>query len=231
MARESLPILAVHSPFLNMPIQGWPDAPVARVKQSVQLAEDLGARVVVVHPPERWIRLQLILSRPAGSRKISLPLPLASWGELGCWLWHDLAGYQTTTDIKITVENMPCRPFGFINLEPHHFSRPNQLNHFQYLTLDTTHVGTRGVDLFDFYEQVKRNVTHVHLSNYNGREHQLLDDGNLPLAAFLGKLVRDGYDRLISLELNTRALQAENELALRQNLRESLAFCQQSLSD
>jgi sugar phosphate isomerase/epimerase len=229
VGRHNLPILAIHSPFLNFAIPGWPAQPIDRIKQSVGLAEAIGAGTVVVHPPARWLRLQLGLAAPHRSYQFSLPLPLAGPGSLGRWLQHDLPAYQATTAVKIAVENMPCRPLGPLKLEPHHFHRPDQLRQFQYLTLDTTHLATRRSDLFDFYEQVKARVVHLHLSNYNGREHQLPAEGELPLAAFLQRLAADHYPGLISLELNTVSLQAEDELALRQNLRASLLFCQAAL--
>ena len=229
MTRHNLPILAIHSPFSTMFIQGWPGEPVASIKQSVCLAGALGAQTVVVHPPERWIRLQGLVTTPKHAWKISLPLPLAGRGQLGDWLLKELPNFQAKTTVKIAVENMPCRSFGPFKLEPFHFARPEQLNGFQYLTLDTTHVGTRQADLLNFYRQIKQHVAHIHLSNYNGREHQLLDDGVLPLASFLRELVKDKFNGLISLELNPFSLQADNETSLRQNLRASLAFCQQAL--
>ncbi|MEM7349106.1 MAG: sugar phosphate isomerase/epimerase [Chloroflexota bacterium] len=227
--RHDLPILTIHSPFVNMPIHGWPNEPVARIKASVQLAEAVGAKVVVVHPPDRWVRFQGIVSTPHWSRKLSIPLPLAGWGALGQWLWNELPYFQATTSVKIAVENLPCRWFGPLRLEPHHFYKPALLNHFGHITLDTTHVGTRHTDLLQFYEQVKSNVSHVHLSNYNGQEHQLLDDGHLPLTQFLQTLQANHYKGFISLELNAFDLHAEDESALRQNLKASLGFCLQAM--
>ena len=229
MSRHNLPILALHAPFSRGPIQGWPAEPVAIVKQSVHLAEALGAQTVVVHPPERWVRFQAIVAGPHRTRKISAPLPLAGPGQLGRWLWQDLADFQAKTQVKLTLENMPCRPFGPFKLEPFHFASLEQLNHFRYLTLDTTHLGTRRADPLAFYRQVKEKVIHVHLSNYNGREHQLLDDGELLLAPFLTALAQDSFAGLISLELSPFSLRADNEAALRQNLRDSLDFCRIAL--
>ena len=77
MHRHELPILAIHSPFLRFGLQGWPDHPVARVKESVKLAEAVGARTVVVHPPERWVRFQTVVAGPRRSRKLTVPLPVA----------------------------------------------------------------------------------------------------------------------------------------------------------
>jgi sugar phosphate isomerase/epimerase len=227
--RRHLPILAVHSPFASFP-PTWPREPVALIKQSVRLAEAVRAQTVVVHPPARWVRLQGIIAAPQQSWKISLPLPLGGPGSLGRWLRQDLAGFQATTGVKIAVENMPRRWLGPWQLEPYHFNTPSRLNEFQYLTLDTTHVGTWREDLLAVYRQVKARVAHIHLSNYNGQEHQLLTNGALPLAAFLAELVADSFNGLISLELGPISLQAESEERLRQNLRESLIFCRRALS-
>lgn len=229
MRRHNLPILAVHSPFIKMLGHDWPNNPVDSIKQSVQLAQAVGAQTVVVHPPGRWMRLQALMATPYRVRKISLPLPVVGLGQLGQWLRQELLNFQAQTDVKIAVENMPCRRLGPIRLEPHHYPTPAQLNQFQYLTLDTTHVGTRHTDLLAFYQKIEPRVAHVHLSNFNGKEHQLPDNGHLPLAALLRRLVQNNFQGLVSLELNPQSLQAENETRLKQNLKRSLAFCQQAL--
>ncbi|MBI1879667.1 MAG: sugar phosphate isomerase/epimerase [Chloroflexi bacterium] len=228
VARHHLPILAVHSPFAGLP-QGWPHDPVGIVKQSVRLAESLGAQTMVVHPPARWVRLQGLVLAPQQMWKLSLPLPLAGPGVLGRWLCEDLAGFQATTPVKIAVENMPRRWLGPWRLEPYHFNNAQRLSNFPHLTLDTTHVGTWREDLLAFYRQIKPKVSHIHLSNFNGHEHQLLHNGSLPLAAFLAELVNDQFDGLVSLELGPVSLQANDETKLKQNLHDSLAFCRQAL--
>ncbi|MBE7556379.1 MAG: sugar phosphate isomerase/epimerase [Anaerolineales bacterium] len=228
MARHHLPILAVHSPFATFP-PPWPHDPVSRIKQSVHLAEALGAQTVVVHPPIRWVRVQGLVLAPQRTWKLSLPLPWAGPGRLGRWLQQELPAFQAQTRVKIAVENMPRRQVGPWQWEPYHFNNAPQLNRFPYLTLDTTHVGTWRKDLLHFYRQVKPRVAHVHLSNYNGREHQLLHCGLLPLAALLAELVQDNFDGLVSLELGPISLQADDETKLKQNLHASLAFCQQAL--
>lgn len=231
VARHNLPILAVHAPFTEAPLQGWPEDPVARIERSVALAADLGAQTVIVHPPGRWVRLQGLLSAPGRTHKLSLPLPLAGPGRLGDWLRRELPAFQAATPIKIAVENMPCRPLGPFRFEPHHFAGPDELRRFRYLTLDTTHAGACGVDLLQFYAALKDRVAHVHLSNYDGREHQLPDSGSLPLAGLLAQLARDGFEGAVALELNSFSLQAESDCRLRQNLEASLAFCRRALAD
>ena len=229
MARHNLPILAVHSPFSKMVMPNWPSNPVDSIKQSVRLAETLGARTVVAHPPARWLRFQGIMLTPYQSRKISIPLPIVGQGRLGQWLKNELPEFQATTNVKIAVENMPCKRLGPLRLDPHYYPSPQALSQFQYLTLDTTHVGTRDVDLLSFYEQIAVQVAHIHLSNFNGEEHQLPHNGHLPLSDLLARLVQNNFTGFVSLELGPKSLQAGDEARVKQNLQDSLAYCRRAL--
>ncbi|MCB9099498.1 MAG: sugar phosphate isomerase/epimerase [Anaerolineales bacterium] len=229
MARYDLPILAVHSPFRKSFLADWPSDPIDSIKASVRLAETLGAQTVIVHPPGRWLRMQGLITMPDRSHKISLPLPVVGEGQLGHWLRHDLATFQSKTAVKIAVENMPCRWFGPIQMEPHHYYDPDMLSRFQYLTFDTTHVGTRRTDLLAFFQKVEPQVAHIHLSNFNGKEHQLPKHGFLSLTDLLKRLKKQAFPGLISLELNPTSLQADDESKLKENLRDSLSFCLQAL--
>src|SRR5207244_233076 len=75
-------------------------------------------------------------------------------------------------------------------------------------TLDTTHVATWGVDLLETYEILAHCVAHVHLSNYDGRQHRLPQDGSLALGPLLAALRRRGYQGAIVVELQPDALEA-----------------------
>jgi sugar phosphate isomerase/epimerase len=71
-------------------------------------------------------------------------------------------------------------------------------------------------------------VRHIHLSNFDGREHRRPEDGELRLDLLLGQLAADGYRGAVSLELAPDALGAgaadERVLALLAN---SLGRCRQ----
>jgi sugar phosphate isomerase/epimerase len=224
-----LPILAVHSPFAGAP-SPWPTDPVAIIEQSVSLAAEVGAQTVVVHPPSRWLRLQALIIGPSRSWKRTVPLPVVGPGRLGHWLQHELPDFQAKTLVKVALENMPFRSLGPWLLNPHHFNTPAQLAQFAHLTLDTTHVGTWRKDLLDTYRQIRAKVAHIHLSNYNGQEHQLPHNGSLPLAQLLAELTKDQFAGLITLEFGPVSLQANDELKLKQNLQASLTFCREILA-
>ncbi|MCE3613242.1 sugar phosphate isomerase/epimerase, partial [Escherichia coli] len=51
--RYQIPVLAVHAPTLLLTQQVWGSA-WSKVERSVDMAGQLGAGVVVVHPPFRW---------------------------------------------------------------------------------------------------------------------------------------------------------------------------------
>jgi sugar phosphate isomerase/epimerase len=53
---HSIPVVAVHAPNLLITQRVWSRDPWTKLAKSRDLAEALGARVVVVHPPFRWQR-------------------------------------------------------------------------------------------------------------------------------------------------------------------------------
>jgi sugar phosphate isomerase/epimerase len=135
--------------------------------------------------------------------------------------------YVRQQPITIAVENMPRRRFGLGGWSVNPYLL-NDLKHwgrlFPALTLDTTHLGTWGADILAVYEEIKERVAHVHLSNFNGAEHRLLDDGHLPLAALLRALMRDHYTGIVTTELDPEALHAEDEQVVRSHLARTVAF-------
>src|SRR4051794_9526406 len=50
------PVTAVHVPCLviSQPVWGW--SPLGKLRRSIEMAHEIDARVVVVHPPFRWQR-------------------------------------------------------------------------------------------------------------------------------------------------------------------------------
>jgi sugar phosphate isomerase/epimerase len=134
---------------------------------------------------------------------------------------------EAASGVTIAVENMPARWFLGIPLPFYWFNRPERMARFPHVTLDTTHVGTWGWDLLDAYEPLAGNLAHVHLSNFDGREHRSPLDGRLPLDALLRRLAADGYQGAISIESCPEAMDAEDEEQCRTALERALAFCRQ----
>jgi sugar phosphate isomerase/epimerase len=225
--RHGLPVVSLHSPFHLARVPGWEQDPVWRLKRTVELAEALGARVVVAHPPLGWLRISLRVTGASNERGSWVGLPL-SWflgRPYARWLCDELETFQRGTKVTVAVENMPCRRIGPLGLNLYQMTRLESLERFRHLTLDTTHLATHGMDIIQTYERLDGRVAHVHLSNYNGREHRLLHDGHLPLAHFLHHLSQDSYRGIVTLELQPDALGDRDEGQVSANLQVAVDFC------
>src|SRR5690606_28874554 len=96
------------------------------------------------------------------------------------------------------------------------------------LTLDTTHLGTWGLDPADVYLRLGNRVRHVHLSNFDGREHRRPETGKLRLDRLLALMASAGYTGAISLELHTDALDAGGQDSrIIEHLKNSLRHCRE----
>jgi len=204
--RYGLPIVAVHSPFRNVP--GWPADQPALIAKSVQLAETVGASVVIHHLPNRldfahirigsWQRQWPIGERPADQRYRQ-------------WLEDGYRTLQEQTAVRLCIENMPARKWGGRKLNRHQWNTVDAISRFPSLTLDTTHLATWGLDPVATYQQWGARVGHIHLSNYNGREHRRPEHGELDLEAFVKTVADSPYSGAVSLELHPDALGAGKE--------------------
>lgn len=229
--RYQIPVLAVHSPFMGY-VPGWPNDPVGRIVESVRLAAELGAEVVVHHLPVKmgyiWVQ--------AGSR--FFPLPIPGWNQERAyrqWLTDGYAAYhsqtQAETGVTLCIENMPAlNKFGR-RWNGHYWNRPEAMHRFPAITMDTTHLGTWGWQPVEVYAQFGGRVRHVHLSNFDGKEHRRPEDGHLRLDELLASLAAEGFAGTISLELHPEALDAgrpDGEVIAR--MARSLAYCRAAVA-
>ena len=198
-AQHDLPVLAVHAPFADVP--GWPSGQPALIRQSVELAEQLGARVVVHHLPVRVG--YVVVAR--GTKRMFLPVPgINDERVYRCWLEGDYAALQQATDVTLCIENMPARRFLGRRINAHTWNSPDEITRFPSLTMDTTHLGTWGLEPQDVYAQWRDKVRHIHLSNFDGQEHRLPQQGDLQLDALLQSLTARGLRRRSHLRATSR---------------------------
>ncbi len=226
LSRESgLPIVAVHNPFLPY-IPGWPTDPVDRLRLSAALAREVGAPLVVAHLP---LRVRGAWVEPIGFKAshLLLLIPLPGQSSYRRFLLNGLACFEAEEGIVVAVENMPIRRLLGLNLDIHALNRIEFLATLPHVTLDTTHLGTRGLDPLAVYEQLKDRVVHIHLSDFKKQEHLLPGEGHLPLGQLLERLAHDGYNGAVTVELGPEALQAEDEDRVRERLGQALAFCRE----
>jgi sugar phosphate isomerase/epimerase len=205
---HGLPVVAVHAPFLLMSRRVWGRDPVGKIERAVELALRVSAPIVVVHPPYRW--------QPAYRR----------------WLDQSSSAAAKAWGVRIAVENMfPLRVRGRSVARFHARQTLGDLERFDAVTLDTSHLAVAGLDPVEAIDRLGNRLAHVHLSNNAGRgwdSHSLLDDGVLDLGRVLETLATRGYRGAVSLEIDLRA-HNKDEATLRSALTRSREICESRL--
>lgn len=225
-----IPIYAVHNPFFYN-LSDWPSGrdPRETIKKSVELAEQVGAKIVVVHLPMK-VGSTLIVGPGYRRRGALFPNPdriLKEWIEDG-----GFKDYQDSIDIKLCVENMPKRSIPLIMKNACYWNTIDEWSHVHdYLTLDTTHWGTWDTQPIDALRRANGHVRHIHLSNFNGHEHTMLEDGFLDLAAVL-EYVNDSPNEIsVTFESHPEALDYQDEAKILHNMRKVVTFCREYLTN
>jgi len=205
---HGVPVLALHAPCLLVTQRVWGYEPWGKLVRSQEAAQQLGAKVVVVHPPFRWQR-DYARDFSAG-----------------------LARMTEESDIVFAVENMyPLRAGGaeVAAYAPHW--NPLFMDS-PHVALDLSHTATSGSDAYAMAEELGDRLAHVHMADGSGLpnrdEHLVPGRGTQPCAPLLEKLAADGYRGMVVLEVNTRrATTREARLA---DLSEALEFTRRHLA-
>jgi sugar phosphate isomerase/epimerase len=207
---HQVPVLAVHAPGLLLTQLVWGREPWAKLLRAKDLAERLGAKVVVVHPPFRWQR-EYTRGFEEGIQKIS-----------------------EETDVVFAVENMfPIRAgtsevSGYApHWDPLKLDVPN-------VTLDLSHTAASASDAIVMANDLGARLAHIHLADGTGvsngpvpDEHLVPGRGRQPCAELLRGIAATGYRGLVVAEVNTRrALTKDDRLA---DLAETLTFARTHL--
>ena len=225
--QHQLPIQAVHNPFAYNVVD-WPSSaqPVNVLEKTVQLAQELNAQVVVLHLPVVLSRSALIQQHKSSSilGGKNPEKSLKHWIEQG-----GIRQLEASSGIAICVENMPKRTFlWWKNLYHWNNIRQWPLVH-DTLTLDTTHWGTWGMEPVEVFRTVRSQVRHIHLSNFDGDEHQLPTNGFLDLASLLKEVSQTEHPISVTLELSPKAILYQDEVQRAEALQTSIDFIRKNL--
>jgi sugar phosphate isomerase/epimerase len=208
---HQVPVLAVHAPGLLLTQLVWGREPWAKLIRAKELAERLGAKTVVVHPPFRWQR------------------------EYTRGFEQGIARMSEETDVIFAVENMyPIRAgasevSGWApHWDPTKLEVPN-------VTLDLSHTAASASDAIVMANDVGTRLAHIHLADGTGvtngpnpDEHLVPGRGRQPCAELLRGVAATGYRGMVVAEVNTRrAPTREDRLA---DLTETLAFARMHLT-
>lgn len=209
---HGIPVLAVHAPCLMVTQWVWGRDPWGKLHRAREVAEKLGAKVVVVHPPFRWQR------------------DYARDFETG------LTQLAEETEVKFAVENLyPLRATGLraraaeVTAYAPHWN-PVEID-CPHATLDLSHTAVSGSDAMLMADELGSRLAHVHMADGTAPglpdEHLIPGRGTQPCAELLASLGPRGYDGMVVLEVNTR--RAETSEERRADLAEALDFTRQHL--
>jgi sugar phosphate isomerase/epimerase len=204
---HGVPVLAVHAPCLLITQRVWGLEPWGKLVRAKEMAEKLGARVVVVHPPFRW---QRDYARDFGP---------------------GLERMREETDVVFAVENMYPLRAGGAEVAAYAPSWNPVLMDAPHVTLDLSHTAASGSDALAMASDLGDRLVHVHMADGTGvtnrDEHLVPGRGAQPCARLLEGLAADGYPGTVVLEVNTRrAISREARVA---DLAEALEFTRRHL--
>jgi len=175
-----LMVEAIHAPSLLLTRRVWGTDPIGKAARAVEMASDVGAKVVVAHPPYRWQH---------GYR---------------AWLEQEMPSLSERAGVTVAMENMfPMRARKLKGPRLH----DHDLGGYANTTLDTSHAAVAGHDPIEAAAEAGERLSHVHLSNNSGKgwdSHLPVYEGVLPIAGLLRQLAESGYGGGVSLELDLR---------------------------
>lgn len=178
-----IPVLAIHAPCLLVTQTTWGADPWGKLRRSAEAAQQLGAGVVVVHPPLRW-QANYARTFIDGIRELN----------------HE-------TGIVFAVENMyPWRTPGGIFQAYVPGWDPTELS-YEHLTLDLSHASTAKQQSIEHVKAWGPRLRHVHLTDGKGSlkdEHLLPGEGDQRALELLDLLRERSFDGHVVLEVNTR---------------------------
>ncbi|WP_327638176.1 sugar phosphate isomerase/epimerase [Kribbella sp. NBC_00482] len=198
---HQLPVLAIHAPTLLIMQRVWGTDPWSKLERSAEAARELGADVVVVHPPFRWQR------------------------DYARGFVEGVARIEEQTGVTLAVENMyPWRAPGR-DLQAYAPSWDPTEQEYAHTTLDLSHASTAEQDCVELAATMGKSLTHVHLTDGTGSakdEHLVPGRGTQRAADLLGVLAQQDFRGHIIIEINTRRATSRSEREV--DLVESLEF-------
>jgi sugar phosphate isomerase/epimerase len=198
---HEIPVVSVHAPCLLVTQHVWGTEPWGKLHRSAEMALELGAGVVVVHPPFRWQR------------------------EYARAFVDGVADLETQYDLSFAVENMYPWRTGRREFQAYAPGWDPRLESYAHVTVDVSHSATAGADALAMARDLGSRLTHIHLTDGSGSrsdEHLVPGRGTQPTRAFLEHVAQSEFTGEIVVEISTR--RAPTQQSREDDLIESLLF-------
>lgn len=206
------PVLSIHAPVVLLTSFVWGTDPKVKLERTAQLAADVGADTVVVHPPFRW----------QAGYAIDFERIVREVGE------H--------SGRVIAVENMFPWKVARRSLRAYSPSPDPTMLDVDAMTLDFSHASLSGRDSLELTLAMGEKLRHIHLCDGSGSldegkvfdEHLIPGRGTEPVAEVLHYLAKRDWDGTIASEVMTR--KARGMAAKEAILRETLEFAREHIA-
>jgi len=199
---HEVPVCAVHAPCLLITQRVWGTDPWEKLERSAEMAHELDADVVVVHPPFRWQK------------------------EYAAGFVEGIADLEDRTGIAFAVENMyPWRATARREMDVYQPHWDPSREPYANTTIDLSHAATAHSDPIEMAQRLGTRLRHIHMTDGSGSakdEHLVPGRGNQPCGEFLEHLAEQDFTGHIVMEINTR--RAGTKEAREADLLASLAF-------
>ncbi|MEJ7794366.1 MAG: sugar phosphate isomerase/epimerase [Nocardioides sp.] len=199
---HEIPICAVHAPCLLFTQRVWGTEPWGKLERSAEMAAEVGAEVVVVHPPFRWQK------------------------EYAAGFVDGIAALEESTGIDFAVENMyPWRASARRGMEMYLPGWDPSEESYANATIDLSHAAIAQSDVIEMAIRMGSRLRHVHLTDGSGSakdEHLVPGRGVMHASDFLAHVAASGFGGDVVIEINTR--KAANRKQREVDLRNSLEF-------
>ena len=180
---------SIHTPFMDVNIATLQDKSrinsVNQIKDSIDLANEIDAEAVVVHPGlASFLAKKYFLDDVYKAANESIA---------------DICGYSKDLGVLTTIENMP-------DFDAMIYQNINELNDFLVsldmgMTLDIGHAHHVG---YTPDEMIFDSIKHVHIHDNFGDDdaHLALGEGNIDLKHIINSLENKNYDGIYIIEVN-----------------------------
>jgi sugar phosphate isomerase/epimerase len=181
---------SLHAPFADIniasPVKPLLNASLKRLKQSLQNAAAMDAKLWVFHPGQRT--------------GIGQFYPGADFKQM-CKSIQELYALAEEYGLNIALENLPAKYWFLLN-SPEEFQKMYKETGLPIgITLDLGHANLEG-QIHPFFNQLADKIVHIHASNNDGSDDQHLgvEDGNIDYDWFAQTLKKIDYDKIVVVE-------------------------------
>ena len=180
---HEVPVVSVHAPCLLVTQRVWGSDPWGKLHRSAEMALEVGAEAIVVHPPFRWQR------------------------DYARGFVEGIADLERRYSLTFAVENMYPWRTGKREFQAYAPGWNPAEETYDHVTVDLSHSSTAHQDPVELARELGPRLAHVHIADGSGSvkdEHLIPGRGTQPCVEFLNHVGASDFAGEVVVEINTR---------------------------